>query len=738
MTEDLSTFIICEKCGHKNKKNGTNCTHCGNLLYRDYYKGLWLKNIVITLGLFLLPFIILYYFVSSQATRHSENQVKQQLSYSIDVNTSIIQSFLDERKTDLLSIAKFDLDNLDEIGSKTLFLQSFVAEKPWFDFIAVANVRGIVIFSTDTLKLRANIQDRIYFKKSLKGDYYNSGVFYSDILDTTAMIISSPLYSKDNKILGVIFSSISLKTFYDVILELRIGRTSEIFLVDENGIFLSPSRLGGEVLEEHGHYREDPNPHIGQKDILIHRDYRGEKVICAYEKFDELHGYLVSEMDVEEALAPVIRLKNVMFSIFLIFGCILVLSSILFSRQITNILKNLTRTLKASLDDINKKKNTINTINVELRERLRDCESLGNQLRISEEYIRNIINSISSGLVAIDKDRNITYCNDFVKTFSVKQEIRMNSGLYENFPIFKNEDIKNQINSIFSNKKPFRIRKIPLVYDGNTIILSIAGFPIMTTNEITGATLLINDITEQEQLHAQLADYEKLSALSQLALGAAHEINNPLLGITTYIELLLEEENNVDKKSRAKEVLESANRISETIRGLLNYARPTPPKFTKISLNKLISETLSFLQHQPLFRKVTIEQTLSDAVPQITADVNQIRQVLTNIFINAAQSMPTGGKLTVITRKVKFREYVEVIIIDTGTGIPAEHLKSVFEPFFTTKKGGGTGLGLSISYSYVKNHNGVITVSSELDKGTQVTIMLPIRQKTKIKSEVVK
>jgi PAS domain S-box-containing protein len=737
MDEHLSKIIICEKCGHKNKKSDANCTQCGNSLHRDYYKGLWLRNVIITLGLFLLPFIILYYFVSSEATKHSENQVKQGLSYSIDVNTRIIRSFLNERKTDLLSIAKTDIVHLNEINTNTSFFQRFVAEKPWFDFIAIADTQGTVIFSTDTAKMKANIRDRRYFNESLKGEYHNSGIFYSNILDTTAMIISAPLLSTYDRLIGVIFASICLKTFYDLILELRIGETSEIFLVDEQGVFLSSSKLGGKVLKEYGHYREDPNPHTKQKDILIHRDYRGENVICAYEKFDELHGYLVSEMDVEEALAPVIRLKNVMFSIFLIFGCILVASSIVFSRQVTSVLKNLTRTLKATLDDVRDKKNVINTINVELRERLQDCESLSNQLSVSEEYIKNIIDSISSGLIAIDRNLSITYRNDFVKTFSAKEEVKINANLYDVFPILKKGEIKKQIDGIFLNKKPFRISKVPVTSDGKKLMLSIAGFPIMTTDNITGATLLIHDVTEQEQLHAQLADYEKLSALSQLALGAAHEINNPLLGITTYIELLLEEEKNVERKSRAKEVLDSAYRISETIRGLLNYARPTPPKFTKISLNKIISETLSFLHHQPLFKKVIIEKNLSDAVPQITADANQIRQVLTNIFINAAQAMPDGGKLTVVTRKVKFQELTEIEITDTGIGIPTEHLKKVLEPFFTTKKGGGTGLGLSISYSYIKNHSGEVTVSSEPEKGTRVTITLPIRQKAKIKPEVI-
>ncbi len=737
MIEKLSEIIICEKCANKNRKGSTHCTNCGHPLFQDYYKGLWLKNMVITLGLFLLPFIILYYLVSSEATKHSEEQIKQGLSYSVDVNAKTIKSFLDERRTDLLSIAKFDIINLNDIGSEISFFKRFIIEKPWFDFIAVANPEGIVIFSTDTVKIQANVRDRSYFNRSINGDFYNSGIYYSDILDTSAMIISSPLYNKNERIIGVIFASICLKTFYDLMLDLRIGQTSEIFLVDEKGIFLSPSKLGGKVLKEYGHYKEDRNPHTATAGILMHRDYRGEKVICSYKKFEGLNWYLVSEMDVEEALAPVTRLKNVMFTIFLIFVCFLVLSSIIFSRQITNVLKSLTSTLKSALDDISQKKNTIDTINVELRERLRDCELLSKQLRISEEYIKNIANSISSGLIAIDKDLKITYCNEFVKAFSPKEEIRMNINLYDIFPVLKNKMIQDEIENIFSSKMPFHIEKVPITMDGRHVILSIAGFPIKAAEEVTGATLLVNDITEQERLHAQMADYEKLSALNQLALGAAHEINNPLLGITSYIELLLEEESNVEKKTRAKEVLDNAYRISETVRGLLTFARPTPPKFIKISLNKLISETLSFLQHQPLFRKVKITKTLSDAVSQITADANQIRQVLINIFINAAQAMVDGGRLTVTTSKVKFEESIEVRIIDTGVGIAKEDLKKVFDPFFTTKKGEGTGLGLSISYSYIKNHNGDITIESERGKGTEVTILLPIRQKVKVHSEVI-
>jgi len=212
-------------------------------------------------------------------------------------------------------------------------------------------------------------------------------------------------------------------------------------------------------------------------------------------------------------------------------------------------------------------------------------------------------------------------------------------------------------------------------------------------------------------------------------MGAAHEINNPLLGISSFLEILRDETDDQKEKDELEFVLENVYRISETIRGLLNFARPTPPQFTKTNINTLIEETLSFLSHQPIFRKITMTKQLLPSLSHITADLNQIRQVLINIFINAAQSMPDGGTLTVETQKVKFKDFIRINITDTGVGIPEENLNQLFTPFFTTKKQKGTGLGLSISLSYIKNHHGIISVQSEEGKGTTFSIVLPLRQR---------
>ncbi|MEO0095876.1 MAG: ATP-binding protein [candidate division WOR-3 bacterium] len=728
-------FIICEKCGKENPIYATQCVYCGHLFYKDIYKGLWRRNVLVTLLLFFIPFVILFYIINYEVSANFEKHIKTSLDYSVEVNTRIIKSFLEEREKNLLSINRIDISNINEIKKKNNIFIQFMKNNEWFDFIGIANPQGEIIFSTTPIK--ANIAEREYFKKALAGEIYNSSIFHSDALNRNAMIISAPFLNQSGEIIGIVFVSVTLSKFYNLILDLRIGKTSEIFLVDEQGKFLSPSKLGGEVLKQAGYYESEPNPHQGEGGVISHRDYRGEKVICAFRRFNKPNWYLVSEIDIKEALAPVNSLKKIILVIFLIFGTFLFFSAILFSNQITNLLKSLTSNLKSAFDDISNKKSLIDKINLELRKRLKECENLSKKLSASERYIKGITDSITSAILAIDRNYCITYCNNFAKNFLKIHNSQNNVNLFEASPLFLDEEIKNRLADIFNKNTSFSIEKKSVIIEGNNYILNISGFPVESGEGVHSATILINDITTYENMRTQMADYEKLSALSQLALGAAHEINNPLLGITSFLEMLIEEEDDVEKKTRAKEVLENAYRISETVRGLLNFARPAPPKFTKVNLNDLIKETVSFLHHQPLFKKIKIQKELADALPPITADANQIRQVLVNILLNAAQAIEDKGTITISTNKIKFEDFVEIKINDTGIGIPAENLKRVFEPFFTTKRGKGTGLGLSISLTYVKNHNGEIIINSEVGKGTEVKIILPIRQEGKITSEVI-
>lgn len=233
---------------------------------------------------------------------------------------------------------------------------------------------------------------------------------------------------------------------------------------------------------------------------------------------------------------------------------------------------------------------------------------------------------------------------------------------------------------------------------------------------------------EKIQFKSQLAEYEKYAALAQLALGAAHEINNPLLGILSHLELEHKACADSEQRSEIEQCIAGAKRISSTLRGLVNYARPGPLLLSKLTLQLLVADTLAFLENQPMVRGKTLENLVAPDLPHIRADANQLSQLLMNLLLNAVQATPEGGRITISANKLTYVEKIEIRVSDTGCGIPPDILPHVFEPFFTTKRGKGTGLGLSICQAYVRSHEGDIRVDSVLHHGTTVTLTLPLRQ----------
>jgi signal transduction histidine kinase len=232
---------------------------------------------------------------------------------------------------------------------------------------------------------------------------------------------------------------------------------------------------------------------------------------------------------------------------------------------------------------------------------------------------------------------------------------------------------------------------------------------------------------EKSEFQSKLAEYEKYAALSQLALGAAHEINNPLLGILSHLELERKHARNEELREETDQCIEGARRIATALRGLVNYARPGAPQLSEVILSHLVEETLAFLHHHPLFRNIELEAQIAPDVPALEADANQLSQMLMNLLLNAAEAMPfCGGRIVIGARKLGGAGQVEIWVEDNGRGIPPDVLPHVFEPFYTTKKGKGTGLGLSITQAYLRNHGGDVRVRSAVLQGTRVELILPV------------
>ena len=229
-------------------------------------------------------------------------------------------------------------------------------------------------------------------------------------------------------------------------------------------------------------------------------------------------------------------------------------------------------------------------------------------------------------------------------------------------------------------------------------------------------------------MQARVAQSERLASLGILAAGVAHEINNPLGAIMALTALTLEELKEGDpNRENLQEVVRQSERCRDIVKGLLQFSRHSKVNPELADLNKILHDTLSLVTKQAQFLNITVNINFDSQLPPVMADKSELEEVFMNILINAVQAMQERGTITITTRHRAPDNSVEVLISDTGCGVPPDKIDKLFHPFFTTKESGqGTGLGLSIAYGIITSHHGSISVESEVGQGSTFTIRLPI------------
>jgi two-component system, cell cycle sensor histidine kinase and response regulator CckA len=257
---------------------------------------------------------------------------------------------------------------------------------------------------------------------------------------------------------------------------------------------------------------------------------------------------------------------------------------------------------------------------------------------------------------------------------------------------------------------------------------------------VESVLVMTRDITEQHQLEAQLFRAQRLESIGTLASGIAHDMNNILTPMLAVAQLLTHKLPNLDPANQQLlKILEgSARRGAALVKQILTFSRGLEGEQSPVQIGTLLEEIEQILK-STFPKSITVVSHVPQGLWQVVADPTQLHQVLMNLCVNARDAMPTPGTLSIsaenrsldeadarINIEAQPGDYVVLTIADTGVGIPPQLLDRIFEPFFTTKDIGlGTGLGLATTIGIIKNHGGFITVSSELDKGTQFQIFLP-------------
>lgn len=270
-------------------------------------------------------------------------------------------------------------------------------------------------------------------------------------------------------------------------------------------------------------------------------------------------------------------------------------------------------------------------------------------------------------------------------------------------------------------------------------LFTAIGLAVIGAGAALFTNTLINRIKETDRENATNSDMlmqaNKMIALSKMAAGIAHEVNNPLASIAEkagWLKDLLAEEDlaaspNFTEFSESVDKIEyHVDRARKIIHNLLGFARRMEPAKEKININNLLNETTGLLENEARYVNIRIDKQYADNVPVITSDLSQIQQVVLNLLNNAIDAIGSDGTITVGSRYLEKSDEVELWVADTGKGIPESELGKIFEPFFTTKAvGKGTGLGLSISYGIIEKLGGKMRVQSKVGEGTVFTILLP-------------
>jgi PAS domain S-box-containing protein len=346
---------------------------------------------------------------------------------------------------------------------------------------------------------------------------------------------------------------------------------------------------------------------------------------------------------------------------------------------------------------------------------------------LTRTLFEETIESIPLGAMVIDTKGSVLMCNRVQEIFSgIPRDSLLGKNLFRDpLPL----DLKpwQEIGRNFLNSKCHEVKVIDQRPAKERILSITFSSLVDEIGNSKGFIFLSADITNEKRVEEQIIQSEKMTAIGQLVTTLAHQIRNPLAIIgsaTQYCDEKIKHENGLRKYFEIiYRNIQIANKI---ISDLLDFAKPKRLELKKHDINQFLEEICRFIKVDFSKNRIRILRRFDKYVPEILCDKESMKQVFLNLFMNSKQAMPNGGVVSVTTRYNHEEQMIDIIVKDTGDGIPKEYLPNIFNPYFTTKEK-GTGLGLSIAHRIVSDHHGNIIPASKEGKGTKMTITLPIQ-----------
>jgi len=349
------------------------------------------------------------------------------------------------------------------------------------------------------------------------------------------------------------------------------------------------------------------------------------------------------------------------------------------------------------------------------------------QVRRGKEQWETTFDALSEGLAVVDDDGRVRRANRSLAAMLGQPLPAVIGEILASALLGRPEALDELLAAVRNDDHPAPLVERAQQPQGRTFRVNAARMPGGAPNQ--AAVVLVQDVTEQQAMEAQLIQSEKLATVGQLVSGVAHELNNPLTSISGLSEFLLEQkELGVGDRGHLKVIHEQAERAGRIVRNLLTFARKGPAERSRLDLNDLVQRTLLLISYDLRVRDVETQTVLPEDLPEVIGDRHALQQVVLNLLTNAAQAVGDLGenRARCIRIETWYEGQVHLRVSDSGPGVPEDLVRQLFTPFFTTKEPGhGTGLGLSISYSIVESHGGRISYERAPEGGASFLIDLP-------------
>ncbi|GJL79635.1 MAG: sensor histidine kinase [Nitrospinaceae bacterium] len=387
-----------------------------------------------------------------------------------------------------------------------------------------------------------------------------------------------------------------------------------------------------------------------------------------------------------------------------------------------------TQQLQDSYDDL---KERVKLLDLELAKKNEELEKNLTEKEEVKNYLNNILESLTTGVIVVDKEGNITTFN---KTAGWITGLTPESCFGKPLPDLFHDDLFENIVSRLTKTGgiPLSVDREIEAANGRKIHIRASASPVLDPEEEQiGTVLIVQDMTQVRQLEIEAQRNQRLRAMGEMAAGIAHEIRNPLGSIELFASMLKKDVEPDEEKSKLVEHIRSGvKNMDRIISTLLLFAKSPRPSQQKCNISQLLSNLLEGTPDLIIPETIKIIRTFGNGDMLANGDQELLKQVFINLIRNAVQAMPDGGELSLTTQKVSassdrdHRQFITITVSDTGKGIPSDTLAKIFNPFFSTKDK-GTGLGLSISHNIIKAHQGTIDAESEKNKGTTFIVKLP-------------